>query len=154
MGPERSVLRGSAPMKLYRPMVSEVAADSKRKECFDAELHPWISGRPCLPGTCALLPGCHLEVYRRRSEELGRNRGAEWNQVRRIGPILGLGDDFVDFFQRGGLAALSDANSNVFAERRCLQSMPSFADGVCYGTGLGELTKTCMLIECGQGVLR
>jgi hypothetical protein len=26
-------------------------------------------------------------------------------------------------------------------------------DEVCYGTGLGELTKTCMLIECGQGVL-
>lgn len=24
--------------------------------------------------------------------------------------------------------------------------------GLCYGTGLGELTKTCMLIECGQGL--
>lgn len=60
-------------MKLYRPMVSEVAADSKRNECFDAELHPWISGRICLPTTHAFLPGCHLEVYRRRSEELGRD---------------------------------------------------------------------------------
>lgn len=38
MGPEIRVFRGLAPTKLYRPIVSFVAADSKRKDRLESEL--------------------------------------------------------------------------------------------------------------------
>lgn len=37
-GPVLMTLRGSAPTKLYRPMVSVVAALSNKKESFDLDL--------------------------------------------------------------------------------------------------------------------
>ena len=80
-------------------MVSEVAADSNKKDCLEREL---FLNQLCSSerGVKRRVPGSDLEVYRGGSQELGGNGCANWDEVRSIRKALAIIDDLLNVGQR------------------------------------------------------
>lgn len=100
LGPETRVLRGLAPTKLYRPMVWEGEADSKRNESLDPALQTPPLANQQQTSSRQSSNVRDFQIHRSRRQELRRRLNTQRDQIRRIGPVLRLVDNGADLFKR------------------------------------------------------